>query len=834
VIRPIAVGGMAELYLTRTVGLEGFEKLACVKRILPEYTDDPGFVTMFLGEARLAATLHHPNIAQVYDIGHEHGEFFFSMEYVHGEDLGRLVAASNEYGVPISLDCALTIAAGLSAGLHHAHDKTAADGKPLGVVHRDVSPTNVLVSYDGAVKLVDFGIARAGGDPSSMPGLKGKISYMSPEQARGRPLDRRSDVFSVGTILYELTTGQLPFVDKTEFGVLQRIIHGQVEPPSAVVPDYPAALEAIVMQALALDPDRRFPTALALQNQIEDFAHDNRIRVSPLVLARVMSALFPARLEEWDHARAQGAFFVEQHVVRTLIESGRTADGSLRVLREGPEGIEGPESAEPSPVDPVAPTDLAVPQPSAEDPTQRGSGLTPEDLTQVSSPAWQAAALDEIVTTPASHRPPPRTSLSGTMPSLSQASSVRMRPSPQTQPPPLTALSSRPHSATIPSLSQASSVRMRPSPSQVLPPPGASQMLPPAPLPSMSRGQVSAPPAKSSGPHAPDSILSSMQLASPASQTLLPQISPPQPSRAGRGSRGKQPPASGSSPSNTMVGSPPAGASPVSASLRPHATPADEAASSAAPYSSRPVPMGGTLVSSATQAGKPPPAVRPQERSGRGGDATGSPGRSPQKGKNAPRGSDARMRVVGGGIDARSGLDDVTDRVRPTAQATLMIRHRRWRPPFIAVALVGVVGAVMGIWLGLRTPQASPPELPRSPAEASREAVTVPTDPPDSAAHAQGDLPHPSERAVQDTQPAAQAQSTGKTATTAAPALRETAGTSELRGDGPATRKTRNAQLDPRGKPAKKRAESRRPKRQPKEQTWNDDSPFMPVATPPR
>ncbi|HEX3764760.1 MAG TPA: protein kinase [Kofleriaceae bacterium] len=334
VIRQIAVGGMAELYLARTVGMEGFEKLVCVKRILPQYANNPSFVNMFLNEARLAAMLHHPNIAQVYDIGQDQGEFFFSMEYVHGEDLGRLVTTAQETGVQVTLDCALTLVSGLCAGLHYAHEKASPEGKPLGVVHRDVSPTNVLVSYDGAVKLVDFGIARAGGEPSqSAVGLKGKISYMSPEQCQGKmPVDRRSDVFSVGTILYELTTGRRPFIDETEYAVLQQIVNRDAEPPSAVVPGYPRALEAIVMRALARDVSRRFSTALDLQNQLEDFAHDNRLRVSPLVLARLMSTLFPARLEEWDHARAQGAFFVEQHVVRTLIESGKTPEGNSRYV----------------------------------------------------------------------------------------------------------------------------------------------------------------------------------------------------------------------------------------------------------------------------------------------------------------------------------------------------------------------------------------------------------------------------------------------------------------------------------------------------------------------
>jgi serine/threonine-protein kinase len=203
-IRQIAVGGMAELYLARTMGLEGFEKLVVLKRILPQYVGNSSFVNMFLNEARLVATLHHPNIAQVFDIDQDGADYFFSMEYVHGQDLGHLVASAHESGVPLSLDASLTLVAGLCAGLHYAHEKVGPDSRPLNVVHRDVSPSNVLVSYDGAVKLVDFGIARAGSNPATTRGgLKGKIAYMSPEQCRGKAtLDRRSDVFSIGTILY--------------------------------------------------------------------------------------------------------------------------------------------------------------------------------------------------------------------------------------------------------------------------------------------------------------------------------------------------------------------------------------------------------------------------------------------------------------------------------------------------------------------------------------------------------------------------------------------------------------------------------------------------------
>jgi len=338
-IRQIAIGGMAELYLARTVGIEGFEKLVVIKRILPQHASNQSFVDMFLNEARLAATLQHPNVAQVYDIGMDEGDYFFAMEYVHGEDLDHLTTQANEQGVPLSMDASLTLVAHLCAGLHYAHEKVGADGKPLEIVHRDISPSNVLVSYDGAVKLVDFGIARATKkQTTTRGGLKGKIAYMSPEQCRSvGALDRRSDLFSVGMILYELTTGQLPFTGETEYQLLDQIVNRDVPPPSAIVPDYPPALEQILLRALARDRDRRYSTAVELQGHLEDFAHESRLRVSPLVLARLMSSLYPARLEEWAHAKAQGGFFVEQHVVRTLIEDGKTPppnDPGLRAVTE--------------------------------------------------------------------------------------------------------------------------------------------------------------------------------------------------------------------------------------------------------------------------------------------------------------------------------------------------------------------------------------------------------------------------------------------------------------------------------------------------------------------
>jgi hypothetical protein len=301
----LAIGGMAEIYLARVSGIEGFEKQVVLKRILPEHASDAEFVCMFLDEARLAAGLLHPNIAQVHDIDVANGSYFFAMEYVHGEDLRKIVAEARRTAHTLPLEHAISILVGAAAGLHHAHEKTGRDGRPLGIVHRDVSPSNVLVTYDGCVKVVDFGIAKAATRRSvSRAGtLKGKVSYMSPEQCRGDDqLDRRSDVFAMGILLYELTTGTAPFQGKTEYAILNHIVNHPPPPPSARVPGYPPALEAIVMKALARDRDQRYSTARDLQLELERFARSERLVLSSVALALYMEELFGKRLEGWHDA----------------------------------------------------------------------------------------------------------------------------------------------------------------------------------------------------------------------------------------------------------------------------------------------------------------------------------------------------------------------------------------------------------------------------------------------------------------------------------------------------------------------------------------------------
>ncbi|MBX7081731.1 MAG: protein kinase, partial [Nannocystaceae bacterium] len=287
----LATGGMAELYVARHSGLSGFERTVVIKRVLPHLTEDPEFITMFLDEARIAASLDHPNIAQVTDIDHVRGEYFLAMEYVHGRNLREVLRHAPE-GLPLGL--ALVVLIGVCAGLHHAHEALGNDGRPLGLVHRDVSPSNVMVAYSGAIKLTDFGIAKAAARTSkTLAGrIKGKIGYMSPEQCRGEEVDRRSDIFSLGIVAYEVLTGARAFHAPNEFAAMARTARGDYIPPQQLRPELPGALVRIVERALATDPDARYPTALHMQLDLEAFAESEARTLSTVELAEFMRERF--------------------------------------------------------------------------------------------------------------------------------------------------------------------------------------------------------------------------------------------------------------------------------------------------------------------------------------------------------------------------------------------------------------------------------------------------------------------------------------------------------------------------------------------------------------
>src|SRR5690349_1812218 len=198
VLKHLASGGMADVLLGRTEGIEGFERHVVLKRIKPEHAKDSRFIRMFLDEARVAAGLHHQHIVQVYDIGEAEGEYFIAMEYIHGEDVRTILSNASKTRAHVPLGYAVAIVSAAAAGLHYAHERRGSDKRPLGIVHRDISPSNILVGYDGSIKILDFGIAKASMRQETRWGtLKGKVSYMSPEQCRGVEVDRRSDVYSL-------------------------------------------------------------------------------------------------------------------------------------------------------------------------------------------------------------------------------------------------------------------------------------------------------------------------------------------------------------------------------------------------------------------------------------------------------------------------------------------------------------------------------------------------------------------------------------------------------------------------------------------------------------
>ena len=286
----IGSGGMAEVYLARFTGTDGFQKLVVIKLIHREFTASPEFISMFIDEARLASRISHANVAQVLELGRVGETHFIAMEYVDGESLEALA----ERVPDLSLPYVARILANAAAGLHAAHELRDNAGKLLEVVHRDVSPANILISYDGEVKVIDFGVARARdtADISAAGEVKGKFAYMAPEQAHDRPIDRRADIFSLGVVLHELTTHRPLFRGESEPATLANLISSDIPRPSDLVPGYPPALETVVLRALEREPERRFQTAQELQEALEHFIVESGNLVLPAQVGQMMRGAF--------------------------------------------------------------------------------------------------------------------------------------------------------------------------------------------------------------------------------------------------------------------------------------------------------------------------------------------------------------------------------------------------------------------------------------------------------------------------------------------------------------------------------------------------------------
>jgi len=290
----LAAGGMAEVFLGKSLPPDRDEQLLAIKKMLPRLSEDPNFVSMFIDEARIAAGLSHPNICRITDQGHHDNQLFIAMEFIHGKDLRVLKRRARKRGEAIPARIVAYTLAKIAEALDFAHNKCNDDGQPENIVHRDVSPQNILLSYDGIPKLIDFGVAKAKHRlaQTRVGVVKGKFAYMSPEQATGQDLDARTDIFALGVVLYELLTGRLPFKGGSDLSTLKRIARAEFIPPNDVNKQIPSRLTAIIEKALQRDPAARYPTAAALAGDLHRHLADERREVTESLLSSYLRRLF--------------------------------------------------------------------------------------------------------------------------------------------------------------------------------------------------------------------------------------------------------------------------------------------------------------------------------------------------------------------------------------------------------------------------------------------------------------------------------------------------------------------------------------------------------------
>jgi eukaryotic-like serine/threonine-protein kinase len=392
ILGELAIGGMAEILLGRLVGPSGFERVVVLKRILPHLTRAPAFVQMFLDEARTVARIRHPNVVQVHELGSDDGELYLVMEYLEGESVAGLLRRLALRDEKLDPWLAAHVVAEACRGLHAAHELTDGD-LPLDLVHRDVSPQNIFVTYSGAVKVLDFGIAKAadGATRTEAGQVKGKFAYMSPEQCAGKPLDRRSDLFALGAVLYELLTKRRLFKRATELLTMKAICEQPVAPPGTLEPTVPAALEAACMHALARRRDERPRDAAEMRREVLAAMRAlGREGDAEEALAALMHRLFAERIaEKAEMLRKATALRSVTHV------PSAESDGEVELA-----------AAEEPTAMPTA-SDTTAPRPS---PSRAWLGLAAAGFAAAIGAAWFARRAPERpagpLTAPASAAPP--------------------------------------------------------------------------------------------------------------------------------------------------------------------------------------------------------------------------------------------------------------------------------------------------------------------------------------------------------------------------------------------------------------------------------------------
>ncbi|RPI99658.1 MAG: serine/threonine protein kinase, partial [Deltaproteobacteria bacterium] len=333
IVKKIATGGMAEVFLAKKMGARGFEKLLAIKRVLPQFSENEDFISMFIDEAKLVAQLSHRNIVQIYDFGSQQGAYYIAMEYVFGKDVRSILKKSVEKQRRIPLLQAIYIIAEAAKGLENAHNLKDPCGASLQIIHRDISPQNILISYEGEVRLADFGIAKAASKSTETRAgvLKGKILYMSPEQAWGKPIDKRSDLYSLGVVFYEMVAYQKVFDADSEFSLLEKVRHGQVEFPPEVFQKVPKPIFRILKKALEKDPEDRYQSAHEMHVDLESYLFTTKETSRERTLSNYLKDLFQEEIGE---------------ETKVLTEKTGTLDEKTAFAEPGP----GTESREPVPL----------------------------------------------------------------------------------------------------------------------------------------------------------------------------------------------------------------------------------------------------------------------------------------------------------------------------------------------------------------------------------------------------------------------------------------------------------------------------------------------------
>ena len=365
----VNIGGMAEVWRGKTSNSAGFDRLVAIKRILPSIAEDEEFITMFIDEAKITVQLTHNNIAQIYELGQNNSSYFIAMEYIPGKDLRALFDRCRKKGEPAPVALTCYVISKVCEGLDYAHRKRDGLGREMNIVHRDVSPQNVLLSYEGEVKVIDFGIAKAAGKASKTQAgiLKGKFGYMSPEQIRGVPIDQRSDIFAVGICLYELLTGERLFVGESDFSVLEKVRKAEFQPASTYNRRVPEALEKILSKALARETENRYQWANELSDDLQRFMLTSDVTFSRKDLVLYMQSTFAdevqrekERLAEYAEISVPVAATQQPIVVSPLVAAPASISLDVPQTTVSPPAVHEPSSSSAAEVELSAPSVVPV------------------------------------------------------------------------------------------------------------------------------------------------------------------------------------------------------------------------------------------------------------------------------------------------------------------------------------------------------------------------------------------------------------------------------------------------------------------------------------------